>query len=169
MRRRRRFWARTTPVFRCMTERDVSMGLHRRFIKAAWSTAVEILRKVKRTWGCCTTAMEPRSPPPLWPVSNAFSTPWTPHPVDGPARRATTSFPSRRKGHVLGQPPPIVGPSTQPLDHANGLPTGPFQFDLHEGARLLTRHRVTGTYLHRQTVRQPEARSLRYRTSDPGH
>ena len=27
------------------------MGLHRRFIKAAWSTAVEILRKVKRTWG----------------------------------------------------------------------------------------------------------------------
>src|ERR1022692_4882472 len=95
--------------------------------------------------GCCTTAMEPRSPPPLWPVSNAFSTPWTPHPVDGPARRAATSFPSRRKGHVLGQPPPIVGPSTQPLDHANGLPTGPFQFDLHEGARLLTRHRVTGT------------------------
>ena len=62
--------------------------------------------------GCCTTAMEPRSPPPLWPVSNAFSTPWTPHPVDKPARRATTSFPSRRKGHVLGQPPPIVGPST---------------------------------------------------------
>src|ERR1017187_9111600 len=51
MRRRRRFWARTTQVFRCMTERDVSMGLHRRFIKAAWSTAVEILRKVKRTWG----------------------------------------------------------------------------------------------------------------------
>src|ERR1035438_9538816 len=56
--------------------------------------------------------MEPRSPPPLWPVSNAFSTPWTPHPVDGPARRATTSVPSRRKGEVLGPPPPLVGAST---------------------------------------------------------
>src|ERR1035438_2644896 len=111
MRRRRRFWARTTPVFRCMTERDVSMGLHRRFIKAAWSTAVEILRKVKRTWGCCTTAMEPRSPPPLWPVSNAFSTPWTPHPVDGPARRATMNFPSRRKAtpSASRRPHPVLG------------------------------------------------------------
>jgi hypothetical protein len=34
MRRRRLFWERTTPVFWCMTERGVFMGLSSHFIKA---------------------------------------------------------------------------------------------------------------------------------------
>src|ERR1039458_1580541 len=99
--------------------------------------------------------MEPTSPPPLWPVTNAFSTPWTPHPVDGPARRATMNFQAIEKA----RPRPAAAHSG-PL-HPSRLiiqtvyPTGPFQFDLHEAACLLTRHRVTGTHLHRQTVRQP--------------